>query len=1285
MRFWKRSIRRDSRSQRDFARARKSVWLRRPQLENLEERTLLSTYTISEHYSLGTPIVSETVDGVTTNYGTSGSPFVFSTASASNTVNILDTSAGIAINESGSGLDTVNIGNGGNVQGILAPVTLQNPPLRNTISIDDHADPTARAVTLSTYSSGGANWGAITGLAPAAINYKYADTTSVSLTTGTGAGIVNVLATGVTTNINDYGNDLVNVGNSGSVQGILAALSLQDTPAANTISIDDHADVLARTVTLSTYSSGGANWGAITGLAPAAINYKYAGTSSVNLTTGTGTGTVNVLATGVTTNINDYGTDQVNVGNSGSVQGILAALSLQDPPSHNTISIDDHADATARTVTLSTYSSGGANWGAITGLAPAAINYKYADTSSVNLTTGTGFGIVNVLATGVPTNINDYGYDQVNVGNSGSVQGILAALSLQDTPDANTISIDDHADATARTVTLSTYSSGGANWGAITGLAPAAINYKYADTSSVNLTTGTGFGTVNVLATGVTTNINDYGYDQVNVGNSGSVQGILAALSLQDPPSHNTISIDDHADATARTVTLSTYSSGGANWGSITGLAPAAINYKYADTTSVSLTTGTGADTVNVLATGVPTNINDYGNDLVNVGNSGSVQGILAALSLQDTPADNTISIDDHADVTARTVTLSTYSSGGANWGSITGLAPAAINYKYADTSSVSLTTGTGADTVNVLATGVTTNINDYGTDPVNVGNSGSVQGILGKLYLQDPPSHNTISIDDHADTTPRTVTQYTYISAGNDWGSILGLAPASINYRYYDTKSVSLTTGTGASTVNVSGTGVPTDIINRGNDSVHVGGSGTVQYIVGMLSIENPLSYNTISIDDSADTTTRAVSLNTISLSGANWGSITGLAPATINYRYLDTTGAVTVATAVGRVTWNVSANAMASASVAEVDDNGFPINTVPSFAPAANAAYAPAPASAPLFNSGGPSYLDVEQGAAADCWLMSSLAEVAARAPHDIVNMFTYDGTIVDQGYTVGLYTVRLYTPGGTQFSTRVDTLLPDGGQDYAHVANDLGTQALWVALAEKAYAQANTLGGVTTGFEFQDNYAALNYGDAAWALQAITGNTVTDQGVALNTLSATLSIPTGLAVACTPKNGSPSPYIVENHCYAVINYNPASNTPYEVFNPWGIDASNWAPGLDNQTYGVFWANGAFLQQNFSGLSSTVGATPERVVTPSIEAPTVSVALAGDHAPPVTEGSISDSRSGHAAHKAVATLRVSAATDSTRPVQPTAIGVDLWLGSDSGDDNETMVRGSRLGTEKG
>ena len=89
-----------------------------------------------------------------------------------------------------------------------------------------------------------------------------------------------------------------------------------------------------------------------------------------------------------------------------------------------------------------------------------------------------------------------------------------------------------------------------------------------------------------------------------------------------------------------------------------------------------------------------------------------------------------------------------------------------------------------------------------------------------------------------------------------------------------------------------------------------------------------------------------------------------------------------------------------------------------------------------------------------------MASLAEVAARDPQDIKNMFTYDGTTVDNGATVRLYTVRFFkTPESAV--RHVDTELPSGGGYYDHP----GQPVLWVALAEKAYAEANGPGYVTT----------------------------------------------------------------------------------------------------------------------------------------------------------------------------------------------------------------------------
>ena len=101
------------------------------------------------------------------------------------------------------------------------------------------------------------------------------------------------------------------------------------------------------------------------------------------------------------------------------------------------------------------------------------------------------------------------------------------------------------------------------------------------------------------------------------------------------------------------------------------------------------------------------------------------------------------------------------------------------------------------------------------------------------------------------------------------------------------------------------------------------------------------------------------------------------------------------------------------------------------------------------------------MHQGDVGDCWLLASLAEVAARDPADIRNMFTAAGTTVENGATVSLYTVRFFNSAGVAGYVTVDTELPAGGGYYDHVANGV----LWVALAEKAYAEANGAGFVTT----------------------------------------------------------------------------------------------------------------------------------------------------------------------------------------------------------------------------
>jgi hypothetical protein len=267
-------------------------------------------------------------------------------------------------------------------------------------------------------------------------------------------------------------------------------------------------------------------------------------------------------------------------------------------------------------------------------------------------------------------------------------------------------------------------------------------------------------------------------------------------------------------------------------------------------------------------------------------------------------------------------------------------------------------------------------------------------------------------------------------------------------------------------------------------------------------------------------------------------------------------------------------------------------------SFHPTAGAAYSPV--NGPLFGPGGPSYLDVQQGGEGDCWLLASLAEVAARDPADITSMFTYDGATVENGSVVGVYTVRFYNSRGGATYVTVDTELPAGGGYYDRVPTALGSNNLWVALAEKAYAEANGDGFVTTNHVGIDSYDALNNGDPAWALQAITGKPASDYSINPSNI-ATAWNQGKFIVLGTPVTPTSS-YIVGHHAYAVVGYNPSSSDPYEVFNPWGTDANGWAPGHANTTYGLFYANAAFLSQNFSYQSLTsaaAGMTPGQVKT--------------------------------------------------------------------------------------
>ena len=288
----------------------------------------------------------------------------------------------------------------------------------------------------------------------------------------------------------------------------------------------------------------------------------------------------------------------------------------------------------------------------------------------------------------------------------------------------------------------------------------------------------------------------------------------------------------------------------------------------------------------------------------------------------------------------------------------------------------------------------------------------------------------------------------------------------------------------------------------------------------------------------------------------------------------------------------------------------------------PTASAAYSNV--SGTLFGKNGPSFLDVEQGAVGDCWLLASLAEVAARDPQDIKNMFTADGTTVENGTKVNLYKVRFFNSAGVAEYVTVDTELPGGGTVYDQPLNNV----LWVALAEKAYVEANAAGYVTTFDTGDNNYGALDNsthpnspnqgGIATWALQAITGASASQ--FAINPTNIVSAWNAGQLIVIGTGSGSSgpvSPGILAFHAYAVVDcttpasnqatqfgadqvllpkdlpsYTPSSEMPFLLFNPHGATSSGYAR---DGSLGLFTANENFVAANFTNQNIGSGAATE------------------------------------------------------------------------------------------
>jgi hypothetical protein len=604
-------------------------------------------------------------------------------------------------------------------------------------------------------------------------------------------------------------------------------------------------------------------------------SFGYGQITSIVVNTGAGSNAVyvNNEAYGVPLSINDGGYDYIHVGSNGSVQGIWGSVSIYNPYYYTNLVIDDSADVFGRTVYVnSTY---------VVGLAPAGIYFHYNDLSYLTIYGGSGGNNFNILGT------------------------------------------------------------------------PSTYTGSYAGYTWI--ASGTGSDTVNVFATtggaypgGLYVN-GQSGQDSVyigsnssSVGQGGSLASINGFVDVFNYSGSTWLFVDDSGDTISRTATLNGYSLTGLSagtiywsptttyYGGVTYLeifgSAAASTYNVTDTPNLYyytyLSTGNGSDTVNITGTtGFLYTYNRGGYDSVIVGDGTltNIRGGVYAYGAGSTY----LYIQDYNDATAHSATLSSNSltglSTGTIWwsssatamGGVTYLriagSAAGSTYTVADTPSTlygnDLVTGAGSDTVFVTATTGALNLFSYGgMDFVYIGNSGSLAGINGNVYVSGAGS-TYLYIQDDNDTVARNAVLTASSLTGLSRGAIRWVASsaatggvtflsidgsgAGSTYTIADTPNlyyyVNFYTGPGSDTVLVTGTTAALYLYNGGGaDNVVIGrqasatSGGSLAAIRGLLDIYGA-GTTTLTIDGSADANGRNITLTSY--------TVTGLAPAAIYY----------------------------------------------------------------------------------------------------------------------------------------------------------------------------------------------------------------------------------------------------------------------------------------------------------------------------------------------------------------------------------------------------------------
>ena len=212
-----------------------------------------------------------------------------------------------------------------------------------------------------------------------------------------------------------------------------------------------------------------------------------------------------------------------------------------------------------------------------------------------------------------------------------------------------------------------------------------------------------------------------------------------------------------------------------------------------------------------------------------------------------------------------------------------------------------------------------------------------------------------------------------------------------------------------------------------------------------------------------------------------------------------------------------------------------------------------------------------DIVQGAVGDCYYLATLSSIAQEKPSYIQDMFTDNGD--------NTFAVRFFNNGAADYVT-VDRYLPTNSSGYKVYAGWGGgsvsssSNELWVALAEKAYAQLAESGWSRPSTP-NNAYAAIEGGWMDTVIRQVTGLAATSQSIGNMNQTQLINLVNSNQILTAGFVYGAGYGVVNGHAYTVTAYNSANGT-FHLRNPWGVQDADvtWAQLLSLRAI-VQWSN--------------------------------------------------------------------------------------------------------------